>query len=152
MSPRSSHALVVLLALAFLGSTAHAQRGSDITVGRTTLASPGSGEPLAESWIAVNPIDPRNMVVCASARGGQATQVYTTHDGGHSWSRAHFAAGGVSVEKGGDAVVYFDEVGTAYTISIDGEGAGVARSTDGGRTWAPGVRTLAMRALDRQYM
>src|ERR1051325_1049364 len=62
------------LGLLMLAATANAQ--SAITVGRTALASPGSGEPLAESWIAVNPLNAENIIVCASAKGGRASQFY----------------------------------------------------------------------------
>jgi hypothetical protein len=143
---------IVLALVAILPAVLTPQGTPTVRVGRTSPASPGSGEPLAESWIAVNPKNPRNIVVSAVAKGGQETQVYATMDGGRTWARGRFAAGGENLEKGGDAVVYFDESGIAYVCTIDGEGAVVARSTDGGRTWKAGVRTLEMRGLDRQYM
>src|SRR5687768_11865264 len=104
---------VVSLLLMSIPFAAGSQGAPSIHVGRSSLASPGSGEPLAESWIAVNPRNPRNIVVSAVAKGGQETQVYATLDGGRTWTRGKFARGEVNVEKGGDAVVYFDESGVA---------------------------------------
>src|SRR5258707_4774573 len=114
---------------------AHTPRS--IWFGRTSVTSRCSGEPLAESWIAVNPKDPNNMIVSAVAKGGRETQVYSTRDGGRTWTRARFAkgggggggGGGVDVDKGGDAVVYFDETGIGYAVSLAGECAAGARST-----------------------
>lgn len=89
----------------------------DIGIDRTDhdVDHPG-GEP----QIAVNPRDPRNLVV-----GENVTGVAYTRDGGSTWHH-------VAVPNIGDNVVSALPDGTFLFSSIDGN---VHASLDGGRTW-----------------
>ena len=77
--------------------------------------------PGGEPQVAVNPRDPRNLVV-----GQNVTGVAYSRDGGASWTP-------VSIPNLGDNVLAAQPDGTFVFSSFDGK---VYASKDGGRTWA----------------
>lgn len=89
--------------------------------------------PLVESFLAVNPTDPENLIASAMSTSADASVLYGSWDGGDRWRRLA-APGGADVFPGGDPVLAFDGNGRAYFSTI-APGLSVWRSTDGGRTW-----------------
>jgi hypothetical protein len=120
-------------------------------------ASPNSIVDQTETWIAVNPKDPNNMV-CGSndseyngTRGYRMTAFYTK-DGGKTWQRSLLADNSKLGENIGggqtnfDPGICFDADGNCYyaygwarlsnTSGVNGDNyVIVAKSTDGGATW-----------------
>jgi hypothetical protein len=128
-----------------------------------TISTDAPTEPHAEPYLAVNPRNPRNLVVAAirAAPGVYGNVIYTTHDGGRTWKRAalsrsqRLATDGdpaLPGTGGADPSVYFDANGRAYFVT---ETSGpfpnkvyLLPSTDGGRSWGQPVRaTLGDRAF-----
>jgi len=116
------------------------------------LSAPGAH---AETWIPVGPAggdvrslasDPRDPRVVYL--GTASSLLYRSDDGGRRWQRAHpgFPLAGMSLDDlivapNGDLIVGYWQV--------SGKGGGVARSSDGGRTFAvlPGIAGQAVRGL-----
>src|SRR5437764_1357937 len=104
-------ALVLALAPAAAGATFDTRVASD----------DGSGEP----EIAVNPLNPSNLVV-AHMHG-----VSFSRNGGRTWQQASFP------ESGGDPAVVADGSGRFYATYIaEQNGIRVFGSADGGKTWS----------------
>jgi hypothetical protein len=81
-------------------------------------ASAGTGQAQTEQTIAVDPRDPRNVLI------GYISGLSVSHDGGRSWRRS-------SVSCAGDNNPEFDRGGTAY-FECDNNGVEVYVSTNGG--------------------
>ncbi|HVT59792.1 MAG TPA: sialidase family protein [Thermoanaerobaculia bacterium] len=128
--------LLALLGLLGLAPGAAPAHFSSITLLPSTQIS--TDEPAArhvESWLAVNPRDPRNLIAAAivySRYGGVAA--YASQDGGKSWLRATHGARTEKYFDGGDPSVAFDAEGNAYLATL-WSGVTVWKSSDGGRTW-----------------
>jgi hypothetical protein len=104
----------------------------------------------SESSIAVNPLNPYNMVA-GSKRFTNPSQyefslaVYSTFDGGQSWTEAAPLILLPGWAGTSDPALSWDNQGHAYLVALPfGQGAdtpliGIAvyKSTDGGRTWGP---------------
>jgi hypothetical protein len=104
----------------------------------------------SESSIAVNPLNPYNMVA-GSKRFTNPSQyqfslaVYSTFDGGQSWTEAAPLILLPNWAGTSDPALAWDNQGHAYLVALPfGPGAntpliGIAvyKSTDGGRTWGP---------------
>ena len=111
--------------------------------------------PHAETFAAVNPANPDNLLATSFAvqDGAIDSIVYASLDRGRTWRRSRSATGDELVFKGGDPVVYFDAKGVAYFSTIHGTPIGflLSRSQDGGLTWqAP--YTVPGGTYDRQYL
>jgi hypothetical protein len=116
---------------------------------------------LSEPDIAVNPIDPREVIVVSkdiTARGEPALDAFRSSDGGASFSGGRLVAGsylGVRADSS-DPVVAFDRAGTAFFGQLvwryPGRGfessIGVQRSDDGGTTFASPVQVV--RTVNRR--
>jgi hypothetical protein len=116
----------------------------------THISGDSSTTPFFETFLAINPRDPDNLIATSMlvAEGVTGTRVYTSLDGGRSWSRSKTNLD----SKGGDPVVYFDTTGIAFFASIDNpRGLSLSRSTDSGLTWEPPV-TLPGKGWDREYI
>ncbi|MGF6970746.1 hypothetical protein OKW43_007841 [Paraburkholderia sp. WC7.3g] len=110
----------------------------------------------SESWLAVNPLNPYNMVGSSKRFVNPATydfslSAYATFDGGYTWTEAlplgllsdpdpNKVWAGVS-----DPAVAWDNLGNCYIVALpfpspsspyETLGIAVYRSTDGGRTWS----------------
>jgi hypothetical protein len=100
-----------------------------------------------EPSIAVNPTNPLNVVAMAKdERGGTNTKqtwIYTSTDGGLTWLNQLFPFAPQSPFSS-DPVVNFSDDGICYVTSLPygggtNDGIQIARSTDGGITFTPGV-------------
>jgi len=138
--------------IALLAPPAAAQR---IEIGRTvTISSDAPADPHGESFLAVNPKNPKNMlaVSCRIGKGKMGTSGYVTHDGGATWTRVVLPEGAAKVSTGWDAIAYFDGKGNAFYGANDGAGLWIARSSDEGQTWSDATLLLGAEGFDRQYM
>jgi len=110
----------------------HATRNVHVSAGADAVV------PHVEPHLAVNPRDPRNMVVAAMAFPRSARphvlRVYVSRDGGESWRRVSIEATDV---PGGDPWLAFGPEGTLYLAYLN-ESASlhIRRSDDGGQTWS----------------
>ena len=131
-----------------------------IVVGPTVQVSRSGAERAHEEvFLAAHPTDPRRLIGCSIvdrnryADQGMHVVGYTSEDGGASWGRA--------VESSialGDPMCVYGPDGSAYFLGINTDEEHwknavwwmeLFRSTDGGRTWGPGVRGPAG---DRPYL
>ncbi len=102
-----------------------------------------------ESSIAVNPVNPDNMIASAvDYRFNSSTKVYVSHDGGLTWENIDLGRPFPEWRSTNDPSVAFDSEGTAYLVyggfpdmqiadpDLDGSnGVFIARSFDEGETW-----------------
>lgn len=100
-----------------------------------------------ETYLAVDPTDPENMIATALADSEGGGLAYVTRDGGDTWRRVDGPAD--PIFPGGDPMVDFDGDGTAYLSSL-ASGFSVWRSSDGGRSWS-GPAEVEGR-FDRQWV
>ena len=139
-------------AIALLAPPAAAQK---IEVGKTvTISADAPSDPHGESFLAVNPKNPKNMLaaVCRISKGKMGTSGYVSRDGGLSWTRVVLPEGAAKVSTGWDAIAYFDGKGNAFYGANDGAGLWITRSSDEGRTWSDATLLLGAEGFDRQYM
>jgi hypothetical protein len=88
-----------------------------------------------ESWLAMNPRDPLNLIAASIVLGEHDwVAAYTSRDGGKTWMRATHGTAAGKYFDGLDPAVAFDADGNAY-LSTAAPAFGVWKSTDGGRTW-----------------
>ena len=122
-----------LAALVLLAAAAAAQTPN------IRVSSPSSTDP-EEITIAINPVNPLNLVAGANLR-----YVYHSQDGGLTWTEGRLMS---SYGVWGDPCVIFDALGNAYYGHLSNPPAGsgywldrivVQKSTDGGRTWNAGA-------------
>ncbi len=147
--------LVFVWGLPLLGLGARAARTPDhvpgITVGPSVQVSTDDPDIRhVESWLAINPHDPRNLIAASMVfgdRGGVAA--YASQDGGKSWVRATHGPHSDRVFEGMDPAVAFDPEGKAFLLTLSDEVA-VWSSTDGGRTW--GERVIVSGSGDRPFI
>lgn len=119
-----------------------------INVGPNYLVSRDGDLPHAETMIAANPQNPKNIIggaiTATRADGGWACRAYASLDGGATWRFSDFPE---QVEfGGGDPQIVFTPDGTAVFLALtfgsvkddtgrERGGMQVYRSTDGGLTW-----------------
>jgi hypothetical protein len=106
----------------------------------------------AETWLAVNPRNPKNRIVASmtlTPRSGLV--VYASTDGGKSWQRAKHGEQKALTIEGGDPVVAFDSSGTAYFGYLS-QGFKISRSTDGGLTWSSAATVPGSDSYDRPWL
>jgi hypothetical protein len=157
--------LVVPLLMLTQSTIAMAQPASAIRVlGEQQISASGSGSAHYESHLAIDPRDPRHMIVISTEqrvitrlnRSGKwsnsGSVLYVTFDGGAHWTPSEVRD--EAVRSGGDGTVYFDRGGVhAYVVvgtRVDGVSRTVVdRSTDGGRTFA---RLVALPYRDRPWI
>ncbi|MEP6994490.1 MAG: hypothetical protein ABI968_08225 [Acidobacteriota bacterium] len=103
-----------------------------------------------ESWLAINPRDPRNLVAASITGNGAGVAAYSSFDGGKVWIRATHGPGRETLFDGIDPAAAFHPDGNAYLLSA-GKELAVWKSTDGGRTW-DGRAVVPGRAWDRPFI
>jgi hypothetical protein len=123
----------------------------------------------SESDLAVNPLNPSNMVGSSKRFTNIADYVfslaaYATFDAGHTWTETILPltdTDGTTYPSTTDPAVAFDDLGNVYIIALPwrGEtgpnkgqtiGISVYRSTDGGLTWSTPVLIHSSTADDKQ--
>jgi hypothetical protein len=125
------------------------QVNGDNKVDPTDQFGSGSGFPVNETAIAINPTDPDNVIVGSNDYESAVDSVmgiYTSFDGGDTWPWSRHARQVVTADRrmlgSGDPVIAFDRAGTAYAAMISFGRAdcdsyvAVTRSEDGGVTWS----------------
>ena len=145
--------LVLSLALLWLGASAGSRRAPVPAIEVRSGVQISTDDPdirHVESWLAINPHDPRNLIAASMVfgeRSGVAT--YASQDGGKSWVRATHGPHSDRVFEGLDPAVAFDPEGKAYLLTLSDEVA-VWSSTDGGRSW--GERVIVSGSGDRPFI
>jgi hypothetical protein len=104
----------------------------------------------SESALAINPLNPRNMVGASKKFINPKTYnftlaAYATFDGGQSWIEAPPLALLPGWEGVSDPAVAWDNMGNAFLVALPFPppggpatlGIAVYKSSDGGRTWSP---------------
>jgi hypothetical protein len=148
--PNRHHALTVA-AVVLAGLVAHtaASHGQQLRVVDTRRISPDPRPfDMVESYLAVNPTDPSNLIAAAMAGSAEKSVVYVSRDGGSTWRLA--GRGDSTAFPGGDPMVAFDGTGRAFFTTITPRFQ-VWRSDDGGRTWL-GPSEVPGRSFDRQWV
>lgn len=109
----------------------------------TVSVNDSTGADQDEASIAVNPLNPNNLVAGShdtSLRFVDAAYYYS-FDGGATWTHNHRLPGTDAKPNAGDAVVAFDSNGNAYYAYIWGNFAAsdisiaISKSADGGKSW-----------------
>lgn len=97
---------------------------------RIRIDLPGSSAE--EVSIAINPLDPDNIIAGSNLRWH-----YASFDGGKTWTQGELGGG-----TWGDPAVLFDRGGRAYIANLvyGWDAILVRRSDDGGRTWSDPVK------------
>jgi hypothetical protein len=148
-----------LLALLAIASSASAQ---SITVGRSgDISRDEPNSTFGETWIAVNPRNPGNVIASGIRLGHSRWQSipYSSADGGATWTRGKVPKdmsipfnGDPVVSFDGDGVAYFSLIGVPENLGGGGTGFGTSvlrRSMDGGKTWSRATPVGVIR--DREY-
>lgn len=99
------------------------------SAGEPTDASGGSGSAQSEQTIAVDPTNPRNILI------GYISGLSVSHDGGHTWTRS-------AVSCAGDNNPEFDRRGMAY-FECDSNGVEVYISHNKGDYWEGPVNAVS---------
>jgi hypothetical protein len=156
VSRQQARFLLFLFAAVFQFARLSQAQVPGIMVSKGTHISSDSPQiPFAETFLAINPRDDKNLIAASMvvADGSVLSYVYASQDGGRSWQRAREATSGDSTLKGGgDPVVYFDADGVAFFGSLQHDlGFTISRSNDGGFTWdAPLI--VPGGNYDREYI
>ncbi len=121
----------------------------------TEISSDRPADPHAETFLAINPRNPNNLIATSIAieNGHAGSAVYASFDGGKTWKHARTTTPDNTIFKGGDPIAYFDPQGTAFFGALQGTPIGflLSRSTDGGLTWGLPV-TIPGGTHDREYL
>jgi len=101
------------------------------------------GNDNSEPYIAVNPIDPLNMICAFNSPSATASIIYVTRNG-YDWSRTYPGYG--SFSPIGDPVMTFDSLGNMYFFEMTENpyGGVIFRSTNKGISWSQGYQTYSM--------
>lgn len=118
----------------------------------------------SESAIAINPLDPYNIVGSSKRFTNPATYAfslaaYASFDGGQSWTEAPPLALLPGWAGTSDPAVAWDNLGNAYLVALPfGPGTSlpiigivVYKSTDGGRTWGTPTLIHSSSGDDKQW-
>ncbi len=106
-----------------------------------------------EPFIAVNPVNPENLVVCWMGfdfgnGSGLTIKLRSTFDGGSSWTPVVMMPHQVQSHTSADPSMAFDENGKLFISYIDyrknpdSGGVYICRSLDGGLTWSIPVKAI----------
>ena len=140
---------IVIFLVLFCVTTGYAQApiSETIEIGENILVSGDMpNRPHTEPFVAINPIDPNNLVVgtiMISGTGTWTCAVFASFDGGQSWTRTtpNFKdmserCGDPWIAFGKDNIVYFSVLAAQEDSSGKRlERIVMFRSEDGGRTW-----------------
>ena len=147
--------IVVVVVSRAAGQDSNTGRPPAIVLGPSVHVSADNPKaPHVESFLALNPKDPSELVASSIVYGETRAAVYLSRDAGRSWERATSFGAGVPHFSGGDPIVYYDLSGAALFSSLCDESdcsLRVWRSSDGGRHW-DSAATVPGRGYDRQYL
>ncbi len=121
-----------------------------------TVNEVGTYKMQNESSIAVNPLNPLNLIGSAvDYRDTSATWIYVSHDGAKTWTNLKLGRPHPKWSASNDPSVTFDLEGTAYLVigafgkrssGLQGQavenGVYILRSTDEGYTWTPHIQVI----------
>lgn len=95
-----------------------------------------------EPHIAINPTDPKNMIIAAITLNPNRIGAYYTLNGGATWQGSNNIS--LTAADAGDPVIAFDGAGVAYCLYQIRSNASLylRKSLDGGATWASAVTML----------
>src|SRR5687767_15644991 len=99
------------IVIALSAANAGAQSGSGIRIlSSHQISTDSRSNPHVESFIAVNPRNPRNLIAAAMAfvKGENVSFPYASFDGGRTWVRGQILPD-TSITNGADPIVYFNE-------------------------------------------
>jgi hypothetical protein len=150
---RSGGTLIAAIVICLCGTPLVAQPTVRV-VSNSWISSSSPKSAQAESYLAVNPRNQKNMVASTAIveDGLIGVAVYSTRDGGRTWRRAKTAKGD-SVFMGWDNHALFDIAGHAFVITPGRpqETMDVYRSDDGGLTFQQPTQIHAGGGVDRFY-
>ncbi|MDQ6633540.1 MAG: glycoside hydrolase [Gemmatimonadota bacterium] len=145
--------VLLLLAMARLAGAQPASPAIQL-LSSHQISAANATHPHVESFIAVDPGDPRHLLATAIVivKGEVRSYPYASFDGGTSWARGRMV-GDTSVVLGGDPVVYITRSGSSFFSTLPVvkgvSRSAVSRSTDGGRSWSS---TTLLPDADRQWL
>ena len=103
------------------------------------------GNDNSEPYVAVNPMDPLNMICAYNSPTATASIIYVTQNG-FDWTRSYPAYGGFHAI--GDPVMTFDSLGNMYFFEMTENpyGGVIFRSSNKGANWLSPSQTYSMPA------
>ncbi len=108
----------------------------------------------SEPHIAINPTDPKNIIVAAITLNPNRIGAYYTLDGGAGWQGSNNIS--LTAADAGDPVIAFDGAGVAYCLYQIRDNASLylRKSLDGGATWSdpPAIYVSDCINVDRPWM
>lgn len=115
---------------------------SKVLVGPNILVSRDADVPHVETMVAINPMDPKNLLGTATTLTQNDVcndcKTYVSTDAGYSWSCSTFPE--TADVANGDPQVAFGLNGTAYYAALSSAQLYVYRSEDKGKSWKAPVR------------
>lgn len=145
--------LLILLNILCITTLVQGQNdGSNATLTVTDVQTIADNPPfpLVETFLAVNPANPDNILASAMSTTTDSSVVYATWDSGRTWQEVQ--NGNEGIFPGGDPMLAFDGSGRAYFTTITPR-MSVWRSSDSGRTWSGPVKIgQSGKAHDRQWI
>ncbi|WP_194904190.1 sialidase family protein [Catenulispora rubra] len=140
---RANHAASAAATAMTTTRTSAAQAGSNIQASHDAFSSH------LEPYIAVNPRNPRNLLIASRAKQGTALGLatYASFDGGANW-RSNGPLPGFTPDFDANPTIAFDPRGRGFVCAVVGDrqqqgNALVWRTDDGGRTFHPPVTAAA---------
>ena len=141
---------MIAIGAASLGEAQHNGPEPGLTVTDANPITTNPPFPLVETFMAINPTDPNNILAAAMSTSTDSSVVYLSRDGGSSWQAAYSENDGVF--PGGDPMLAFDGNGRAYFSTITPR-MSIWRSTDKGRHWSGPVKVgKPGETHDRQWV
>jgi hypothetical protein len=154
--------LVLAVSLTHTGSAGDVRLGPLIELSRpnavgacddgVSVPGPATLNDAAETSLAVNPVNPRNIVAAWIQGPFQNIVASTSFDGGQTWQQSlvpfTVCSGGPFLGTG-DPWLSFTRNGDLYLISVSGpafdyRGITITKSSDGGRHWNDAVLVYAL--------
>jgi hypothetical protein len=119
--------------------------------GETNITSSPQAE--AESFVAVDPDDPRFVLAAANDFNGPQG-LYASTDGGATWRNQSMPRGGYGFHS--DPGVGWDSAGNGYTVTLGIKGGTVkpivSKTTDRGATWSTPVNLPSTTSTDKELL
>lgn len=116
------------------------------------ISAPDADGAYVEPWLAINPIDPGNLIAAAMdlGSGEMRSAVWASRDAGRSWMRATRGSDADPRFPDGDPMAVFGADGGAFFTTL-ADGFSVWRSRDGGLHWGEPSQVPG-GSYDRQWL